>query len=100
VSIFRQDYNQSYIVIPIKDSFWCQHSFDKQSHFELLELFSPGVGICFFSQPMWEPSHGVGDHCSFSSSVDDVALLMALIFSLDDPSNTPADNFQSWTSCK
>ncbi len=38
------------------------------------ELFSPGVGIRVFF------STGVGDHFSFLSSVDDMTLLMALMF--------------------
>jgi hypothetical protein len=50
-------------------------------HF-FVELFSPGMGICvFFSPGVGTFSHGVGDHFSFSSGVDDMALLMALMFS-------------------
>ena len=37
-------------------------------------------GSVFFSHPVWE-LHGVGDHFSFLSSVDDMTLLMALMFS-------------------
>jgi hypothetical protein len=47
------------------------------------ELFSPGVGIraLSLSPGVGTLSHGVGDHFSFSSGVDDMALLMALMFS-------------------
>jgi hypothetical protein len=39
-------------------------------------------GSMFFSSPgVGTFSHGVGDHFSFSSDVNDMALLMALLFS-------------------